>query len=138
VPQVDTHCSKTEGTPIDLSCGSVVRNARDRAACMLRMVTTAANAEDRGDDAPHGSDTVDEALFATPFASVPGPLRSEVPMLATHPPSRQLRRRMNMVMTSWNRLIGSARDTYRPELHYMRGPGPKWRAKHRGHGKATL
>src|SRR5262249_3148842 len=21
-------------------------------------------------------------------------------------------------------------DTYRPELHYMRGPGPKWRAKH--------
>jgi hypothetical protein len=22
------------------------------------------------------------------------------------------------------------RDTYRPELHYMRGPGPKWRAKH--------
>jgi len=20
--------------------------------------------------------------------------------------------------------------TYRPELHYMRGPGPKWRAKH--------
>ena len=22
-------------------------------------------------------------------------------------------------------------DSYRPELHYMRGPGPKWRAKHR-------
>ena len=21
-------------------------------------------------------------------------------------------------------------DPYRPELHYMRGPGPKWRAKH--------
>ncbi len=21
-------------------------------------------------------------------------------------------------------------DSYRPELHYMRGPGPKWRAKH--------
>jgi hypothetical protein len=20
--------------------------------------------------------------------------------------------------------------TYRPEAHYMRGPGPKWRAKH--------
>jgi len=20
--------------------------------------------------------------------------------------------------------------TYRPELHYMRGPGPKWHAKH--------
>ena len=23
-------------------------------------------------------------------------------------------------------------DTYRPELHYMRGPGPKWHAKHDG------
>ena len=21
-------------------------------------------------------------------------------------------------------------DSYRPELHYMRGPGPKWQAKH--------
>ena len=21
-------------------------------------------------------------------------------------------------------------DRYQPELHYMRGPGPKWRAKH--------
>jgi hypothetical protein len=30
-------------------------------------------------------------------------------------------------------LIRSVRelfDPYRPELHYMRGPGPKWRAKH--------
>jgi hypothetical protein len=24
-------------------------------------------------------------------------------------------------------------DPYRPELHYMRGPGPKWRTKH-AHG----
>jgi hypothetical protein len=23
-------------------------------------------------------------------------------------------------------------DNYRPELHYMRGPGPKWREKHPG------
>jgi hypothetical protein len=22
-------------------------------------------------------------------------------------------------------------DPYRPELHYMRGPGPRWHAKHR-------
>jgi len=27
-------------------------------------------------------------------------------------------------------LIKNLFDTYRPELHYMRGPGPKWRAKH--------
>ena len=29
------------------------------------------------------------------------------------------------------RLLKSLLDPYRPELHYMRGPGPKWRAKHR-------
>ena len=29
-------------------------------------------------------------------------------------------------------LIMDVRDSYRPELHYMRGPGPKWRAKHQG------
>jgi hypothetical protein len=28
------------------------------------------------------------------------------------------------------RLTTSLFDPYRPELHYMRGPGPKWRAKH--------
>ena len=27
-------------------------------------------------------------------------------------------------------LILDVRDGYRPELHYMRGPGPKGRAKH--------
>ena len=33
-------------------------------------------------------------------------------------------------LTSWRRrAIGKVR-AYRPELHYMRGPGPKWREKH--------
>jgi hypothetical protein len=27
-------------------------------------------------------------------------------------------------------LILDIGDSYRPELHYMRGPGPKWNAKH--------
>lgn len=27
-------------------------------------------------------------------------------------------------------LIMDVRDSYRRGLHYMRGPGPKWRAKH--------
>ena len=27
-------------------------------------------------------------------------------------------------------LILDVRDCYRPEVHYMRGPGPKWHAKH--------
>jgi hypothetical protein len=41
-----------------------------------------------------------------------------------------LRRTVSSVVTflgpSWD---GSARK-YRPEDHYMRGPGPKWREKH--------
>ena len=28
-------------------------------------------------------------------------------------------------------LVKALLDPYRPELHYMRGPGPKWHAKHR-------
>ncbi len=28
------------------------------------------------------------------------------------------------------RTLRSLLDPYRPELHYMRGPGPKWHAKH--------
>ena len=30
----------------------------------------------------------------------------------------------------WRSFLRDAFDSYRPELHYMRGPGPKWRAKH--------
>lgn len=28
------------------------------------------------------------------------------------------------------RIVRDMFDPYRPERHYMRGPGPKWRAKH--------
>ena len=30
----------------------------------------------------------------------------------------------------WKRFFARAFNPYRPELHYMRGPGPAWRAKH--------
>jgi hypothetical protein len=40
---------------------------------------------------------------------------------------------------TWRILTGDPRTTYQPELHYMRGPGPKWREKHmRGRGTAQL
>ena len=29
-------------------------------------------------------------------------------------------------------------DPYRPELHYMRGPGPKWREKHEGNAPFNI
>jgi hypothetical protein len=30
----------------------------------------------------------------------------------------------------WKQFFDKAFDPYRPELHYMRGPGPAWRAKY--------
>ncbi len=36
----------------------------------------------------------------------------------------------------WRSLVNGLFDSYRPERHYMRGPGPKWRAK-RGFADAT-
>jgi hypothetical protein len=44
--------------------------------------------------------------------------------------STSLRHRLNAVVMGWQRLLQLASNPYRPELHYMRGPGPKWRAKH--------
>jgi hypothetical protein len=34
------------------------------------------------------------------------------------------------VTQAWRTVTHDLFDPYRPELHYMRGPGPKWRAKH--------
>ena len=48
------------------------------------------------------------------------------------PSSTPLCKHLNMIMTRWLRLIQIACNPYRPELHYMRGPGPKWYAKHQG------
>ena len=33
-------------------------------------------------------------------------------------------------LAEFTRLFRSMVSPYRPELHYMRGPGPAWRAKH--------
>jgi hypothetical protein len=43
-----------------------------------------------------------------------------------------LLRRLTEIVIHWHRLVGLARTPDRPELHYMRGPGPKWHAKHQG------
>ena len=37
------------------------------------------------------------------------------------------------MMTRWHRLVERLCDPYCPERHYMRGPGPKWHARHSGH-----
>ncbi|HJX22538.1 MAG TPA: hypothetical protein VJ454_16190 [Steroidobacteraceae bacterium] len=45
----------------------------------------------------------------------------------TSPKSPRL---LSVVAMLWRTLRRDLTDPYRPELHYMRGPGPKWRAKH--------
>ncbi len=55
-------------------------------------------------------------------------------MLIMQPSSTPFRQSLNAIMTKWHRLIETVCEPYRPELYYMRGPGPKWRAKHQGRG----
>ena len=43
-----------------------------------------------------------------------------------------LLRHLTEIVIHCCRLVDLARNRYRPELHYMRGPGPKWHAKHPG------
>jgi hypothetical protein len=49
----------------------------------------------------------------------------------SYPSIRSMRARfrtvsLNLLTAFW----GGAVSQYRPEAHYMRGPGPKWREKH--------
>jgi hypothetical protein len=52
-------------------------------------------------------------------------------MLPARPPFMPLLRRLDAIVARCYRLIARARDPYRPERHYMRGPGPKWHARNR-------
>ena len=45
-------------------------------------------------------------------------------------PWMPLRRRVHFLVARYHALIETVLNPYRPELYYMRGPGPKWRAKH--------
>jgi hypothetical protein len=38
---------------------------------------------------------------------------------------------LNAILAHTRALFDLVSNPYRPELHYMRGPGPKWRARHR-------
>ena len=40
--------------------------------------------------------------------------------------------RLKVILTKWHGLIKIVPKAYRPEHHYMRGPGPKWYEKHQG------
>ena len=53
-------------------------------------------------------------------------------MLVIQSSSRLVCQRLNAIFTRWHELVKTTYDPYRPELHYMRGLGPKWYAKHQG------
>jgi hypothetical protein len=46
------------------------------------------------------------------------------------PPEHPLSHGVETFRWRWRKLTSSLFDPYRPEQHYMRGPGPKWREKH--------
>jgi hypothetical protein len=52
-------------------------------------------------------------------------LRAELASVGTS--AREMGQRLLAAIT--RRMLGGF-DSYRPELHYMRGPGPRWREKH--------
>jgi len=74
--QVYFHCSNTQGVMIDRSGAAVgdMADARDHAACMMRSLMMAANAEDWRDWVLHASDDLGEEIFVMPFASLLGRL----------------------------------------------------------------
>jgi hypothetical protein len=44
--------------------------------------------------------------------------------------SQRLTKLWTAAVNAWRALLPKSALRYRPEAHYMRGPGPKWRAKH--------
>jgi hypothetical protein len=53
-------------------------------------------------------------------------------MLVSLASSFPFHHRLIALVEGWQRLLQMASHPYRPELHYMRGPGPACRAKQRG------
>jgi hypothetical protein len=51
-------------------------------------------------------------------------------MSMLEPSLKPLRRCVHVIISRCHALFGSVCHPYRPELHYMRGPGPKWHARH--------
>ena len=55
--------------------------------------------------------------------------------LAHHRPSNIVSILAAAALEGWTAVVGACRAMieqrqYHPELHYMRGPGPRWREKH--------
>jgi len=98
-----------------------VPTTRPRRASLI----TAEGPEDWRDWTLACQDDLNDEIFALPFHPArQAALRGRHAGLATAAPTPDRDR------DPLHRLVGLARNPYRPELHYMRGPGPKWHAKH--------
>jgi hypothetical protein len=49
---------------------------------------------------------------------------------AGHRVTRVRQRTVSPIAALVRAIVKNMFDPYRPELHYMRGPGPKWRERH--------
>jgi hypothetical protein len=56
--------------------------------------------------------------------------RAIAALLAPAMPGHSLHGFLNLIRRCWRELTRDAVRPYRPERHYMRGPGPAWQAKH--------
>ena len=124
--QVYFHCSNSREVRIDRSGEAVsdLAEARDRAAGIVRSLIMGRDAEDWRDWVVHVSDDFDEEISFCRSPSSSANRIEEVAMLPARPPFMPLLRRLDAIVARCHRLIERARDPYRPERHYMRGPGP--------------
>jgi hypothetical protein len=53
------------------------------------------------------------------------------------PPSRGRAPSLIAELADFRRMLRGLMDPYHPERHYMRGPGPKWHAKHGSAGSVA-
>jgi peptidoglycan/LPS O-acetylase OafA/YrhL len=79
--------------------------------------------------------TVSWFLMESPLLKLKERLLDGPDTIAARVTAHDSTRAVDAVARRWRWLSASVCDPYRPELHYMRGPGPKWREKHgRGAG----
>jgi hypothetical protein len=75
---------------------------------------------------------MEEATMALQFVATGASILTELTLIGAS--AREAVRRLAAPFAMHLR---DAFDPYRPELHYMRGPGPKWREKHGVAGRNT-
>lgn len=132
--QVYFHCSNTRGVLMDRRGASVdnLSEACEAATRMMRSLVATVSLEDWRDWAVHVSDEAGEEIVILPSPSCLANRTEDAP--CRHRIHHAVASRgLNAVTSAWQKLIARMCDPYRPEQHYMRGPGPRCRAKHAVH-----